>query len=456
MLDNINILILAAGNSTRMKSSIPKMLHKLSGKFILQYVINIAKKINKKNIFIIYSNNLVKKTINDKNINWIRQIETLGTGNAIKESIKKIKNKKNKILILYGDVPLISIKTIKKLISNISNKTIKLITAKLDNPYGYGRIVRKENNVIKIVEQNNATIEELKIKEVNSGIFITDIKYLKKWIKQINLNNTKKEYLITDIIHIAYKEKFKIITVQPKNKIEIMGINNKLELYNLEKKQQKEKLKKMILSGVIIKDIKNCYIRGKIKYGKNLVIDSNVIIEGKVTLGDNITIGTGCIIKNSIIKNKCEIKPYSILEDVILYENCSIGPFTHLRPGTIINESNSIGNFVEIKDSVIKSKSKIKHLSYIGNSSIGSKVNIGAFFVTCNYDGINKSKTKIGNNVFIGSSTQIVAPIKIVDKTTIAAGTTIIENTKTPGLIYNKKIQKHKKYWKISKKTKNK
>ncbi|AYN24473.1 bifunctional UDP-N-acetylglucosamine diphosphorylase/glucosamine-1-phosphate N-acetyltransferase GlmU [Buchnera aphidicola] len=443
-----NVVILAAGKGTRMKSSCPKVLHILGGKTILEHVINIAKSVKPKKIILVYNNEEkeIKSKINDTSIHWVVQKEQKGTGDAILKASKNFSDNDD-IIVLYGDMPYISIESIKKLFNSKKKSKISLLTAYTKNPNGYGRVLKKNGKVIKIIEELDANFREKKIKEVYSGTFIASGKDLKRWLNKINNKNIKKEFYATDIIHFANLEKSIIKTVQTLNYQEILGVNNKLQLSILEKIFQKKQINDLLLSGVTLKDPYHFILRGILKHGKNVEIDTGVILEGNIVLGNNVKIGAGSVIKNSFIDNQTEIKEYTVVENVKIGKKCIIGPFAHLRPNTILDNQIHIGNFVEIKDSTVKEKSKIKHLSYFGNAEIGSQVNVGAGSITCNYDGVNKFKTIIGDNVLIGASTQLIAPIKVTKNTTIAAGTTLIKDVNTPCLVYNSKEQKQKKNW---------
>ncbi|QCI23605.1 UDP-N-acetylglucosamine diphosphorylase/glucosamine-1-phosphate N-acetyltransferase [Buchnera aphidicola (Macrosiphoniella sanborni)] len=444
---NIIVVILAAGKGTRMKSNYPKVLHFLGGKTILEHVIHTAQSIQPKKIILV-CNDKKKMTISNNNIpiEWIIQKKPQGTGHAILLAIKKIINNEN-ILVLYGDVPLISIESIKKLQCTKKKSHISLLTMTINNPYGYGRILRTKGKVRGIIEENNATDRQKKIKEIYSGIFIAKSQDLKRWLKKINNNNKKREFYATDIISLAYLENKCIKTTEPLSQEEILGVNNKLQLSIVENIFQKKQIKKLLTDGVILKDSSHFILRGMLKHGKNVEIDTAVIIENNVFLGDDVKIGPGCIINNSTINSYTNIKAYTIIENCIIGKNCIIGPFSHIKSNTSLNEGVEIGNFVEIKNSIIKTKSKAKHLSYIGDAEVGSKVNFGAGSITCNYDSANKLKTIIGNNVFIGSNTELIAPIKIKKNTTIAAGTTLLKDVNVSCLVYNKKKQIHKKNW---------
>ncbi|QFQ31887.1 bifunctional UDP-N-acetylglucosamine diphosphorylase/glucosamine-1-phosphate N-acetyltransferase GlmU [Buchnera aphidicola] len=454
MLKNkTTIVILAAGKGSRMKSNYPKVLHKLGGKTILEYVLNTAKSIKPERIILVCTSNIkeiLSKTQNFS-VKWVIQKHQKGTGDAINIASKNFLDNEN-IIVLYGDMPFISKESIKKLQESKKKSNLSLLTSSIKNPEGYGRVARKKGKVIRIIEDKCAKNKEKLIKEVYSGTFIANGKDLKRWILKIKKNDVDAELYATDIVYLAYLEGSTISTVETVNYKEILGINNQLQLSISEKIIQKKITKNLMISGVMLKDPSRFNLRGILKHGKNIEIDTGVILEGNVTLGDNIKIGAGCIIKNSIIQNKSQIKEYSIMENVKIGQNCIIGPFCHLRNNTILNNEIHIGNFVEIKESTIEKKSKIKHLSYIGDSEIGSQVNIGAGSITCNYNGLKKSKTIIGNNVFIGSNSELVAPIKISKDTTIAAGTTVIKNVEKPCLVYNKKEQKHKENWILAKK----
>jgi len=444
----IIIVILAAGKGTRMKSNYPKVLHHLGGKTILEHIMETAQSIKPKKIILVYSDPNIIKLSNIYNIpiEWVMQKNPQGTGQAILLAVKKIEDNDN-ILVLYGDVPFISIESIKRLQNSKKMSQISLLTIKLKNPNGYGRILRKNGIVRAIIEERDATEKQKNIKEIYSGIFIAKNEDLKRWLKKIDNKNKRKEFYATDIISLAYLENNIIKTVEPLNYKEILGVNNKLQLSILEKILQKKQINKLLIDGVILKDPSHFNLRGTLQHGKNVEIDTGVILQNNVILGDNVKIGPGCIINNSIIDNQTSIQAYTIIENAKIGKNCIIGPFAHLRTNTLLDKNVHIGNFVEIKDSLIKTQSKIKHLSYLGNSEIGSKVNIGACSVTCNYDGVNKFKTIVGDNVLVGSNTQLIAPIKIAKNTTIAAGTTLTKDINKPCLVYNTKEQKYKENW---------
>lgn len=450
MKDSMNIVILGAGEGSRMCSNLPKVFHILAGKSMIQYVIDTAKQITSSQIYLVCSfatKNKFIQLIKDHNINLIVQKKQLGTGNAIQLAVSNLSENED-VLILYGDVPLISQETIKRLYKAKPLGGISLLTAILKNPDGYGRIIRKNNKIIGIIEHKDANQTELKIKEVNTGILIVNIKDLKYWLSQINNYNSQGEYYITDIISLAHKDNKSIISINPNDNYEIQGVNNRLQLAYLERLYQKKQSEKLLLSGVTLRDPTRFDLRGTFKYGNDVNIDINVIIEGKVIVGNRVNIGSGCVIKNSIIGDDCNISSYSIIDNSVIGNFCTIGPFAHLRTGSKLDEHVHVGNFVEIKKSQLGLGSKAGHLSYIGDAEIGHDVNIGAGTITCNYDGANKSKTLIGDNVFIGSDTQLIAPISVACGATIAAGTTVMKNITSNNLIFNRKEQNYKINWK--------
>ncbi|BGI50811.1 MAG: bifunctional UDP-N-acetylglucosamine diphosphorylase/glucosamine-1-phosphate N-acetyltransferase GlmU [Arsenophonus endosymbiont of Ceratovacuna japonica] len=444
-----SVVILAAGKGTRMHSDLPKVLHTLAGKPMVQHVIDTSLLLGATNIHLIYGNgaNLMKIALDKQPINWILQKEQLGTGHAIQQASSYFANDED-ILILYGDSPLITKETLERLIKSKSNGGISLLTAIVNEPTGYGRIIRKNCEVIDIIEHKDATEEQKKINEINTGIFVANGKDLKRWLKKLNNNNNQDEYYITDIISLAHKEGSKINVVHPIKLSEIKGVNNCLQLSMLERLYQKEQAEKLLLDGVMIIDPNRFDLRGTLKYGRNVIIDINVIIEGDVILGNNVHINSGCILRNCKIGDNSIIHSYSIIDDSELLKYCVIGPFARLRPGTKLDNKVHIGNFIEIKNSYLGEGSKAGHLSYLGDAEIGNNVNIGAGTITCNYDRVNKFKTIIGDNVFIGSDTQLIAPIIIKNGSTIGAGTTLTNDVGENELIISRVKQRHILNWK--------
>ncbi|MCW1875751.1 bifunctional UDP-N-acetylglucosamine diphosphorylase/glucosamine-1-phosphate N-acetyltransferase GlmU [Erwinia sp. INIA-01] len=444
----MSVVILAAGKGTRMYSDLPKVLHLLAGKPMVQHVIDAAKVLNAQQINLVYGHggDLLKSTLDDASLNWVLQAEQLGTGHAMQQAAPHFADDED-ILMLYGDVPLISVDTLRRLQSAKPEGGIGLLTVILDNPTGYGRIIREGGNVVGIIEQKDAAPEQLLIDEINTGILIANGADLKRWLSKLTNNNAQGEYYITDIIALAHQEGRHIEAVHPARTTETDGVNNRLQLATLERVYQAEQAEKLLLAGVMLLDPARFDLRGTLEHGRDVVIDTNVIIEGHVTLGDRVKIGSGCVIKNSVIADDSIISPYTVIEDAQLAEACTVGPFARLRPGSELAEGAHVGNFVEMKKARLGKGSKAGHLSYLGDAEIGTNVNIGAGTITCNYDGVNKSKTIIGDDVFVGSDTQLIAPVTVADGVTIAAGTTIMKDVPAAGLVYNRKEQQLNASW---------
>lgn len=430
--NDLNVVILAAGSGTRMYSNIPKVLHKLAGKTLLAHVIDTALLLKPKNIFVVYGymGEQVKDLVSSlyPEIKLIHQKEQLGTAHAINCVVNQL-DEKFATLVLYADVPLIQVSTLESMLRAYKNNIV-ILTAILENPYGYGRIVRDiNNNIIKVVEEKDAILKEKNIKEINSGIYILPTKELIEWLKKIKCDNNQKEYYLTDIIEIASKT-CDINNITTDDNYEILGVNNRLQLEALERHYQISLANKLLLAGISIIDKMRIDIRGNLNIGQDTLIDIDCIFEGNVSIGKNAIIGPYCIIKNSIIGNDVEIKAYSVIDGATINNNCKVGPFARIRPNTELAEDVHIGNFVEIKQTSIDRSSKVNHLSYIGDANIGANVNIGAVTVTCNYDGVNKNNTIIKDNVFVGSGSMLVAPVVIAKDSVIGAGSTITKNTK--------------------------
>ncbi len=428
----IKTIILAAGQGTRMRSALPKVMHEIAGKPLLKHVYDTSRKIQNNSVFIIYGHGgeLVKSRLRDMDVTWIEQTQQLGTGHAVQQAEQYIEDD-DKVLILYGDVPLLQKETIEGLLNNVSEQTLALLTVDLENPMGYGRIVRDDSGkVIKIVEQKDANTTEQAITEGNTGILAAMGKQLKNWLSRLESNNAQNEFYLTDVIEMAVNDGLEVITTHPECEDEVLGINNRIQLAHLERVYQKSQANQLMEHGITLRDPDRIDVRGEFKQlGTDITVDVNVIFEGQNSIGSNVTIGANCIIKNAVIQDNVEILPNSIIENAEVGEASRVGPFARLRPQAQLADHVHIGNFVEIKKAKIGSGSKVNHLSYIGDAEIGSKVNIGAGTITCNYDGVNKFKTIIGDNAFIGSDTQLIAPVTVGDGATIGAGSTITKDT---------------------------
>ncbi|SPY38497.1 bifunctional UDP-N-acetylglucosamine diphosphorylase/glucosamine-1-phosphate N-acetyltransferase GlmU [Pasteurella canis] len=444
----LSIVILAAGKGTRMYSDLPKVLHKIAGKPMVKHVIDTVKSIHAKNIHLVYGHggDVMQQHLKDEPVNWVLQAQQLGTGHAMQQAAPFFNDDEN-ILMLYGDGPLIRAETLQKLIAAKPINGIALLTVMLDDPTGYGRIVREKGNVVAIVEQKDANPEQLKIQEINTGVLVADGKSLKKWLSQLTNHNAQGEYYITDIISFANQDGCQVTAVQAEDFMEVEGVNNRQQLARLERYYQRKQADKLLLAGVALADPTRFDLRGELIHGRDVEIDINVVIEGYVKLGDRVRIGTGCVLKNCEIGDDVEIKPYSVLEDAQVGRLSQVGPFSRLRPGATLAAETHIGNFVEIKKANIGQGSKVNHLSYIGDAEIGQDCNIGAGVITCNYDGANKFKTVIGDNVFVGSDVQLIAPVTVENGATIGAGTTVTDNVHSGELVISRVRQRHIPDW---------
>lgn len=429
---SIKTMILAAGQGTRMRSSRPKVLHEIANKALLQHVYETGLLLEDNHIYIIYGHGgeKVKEALAGFNASWIEQKQQLGTGHAVQQAIEYV-NDDDTVLILYGDVPLLKIKTIKALLEDVGENSLALLTVMLDDPTGYGRIVRDNNGAVcKIVEQKDANESELAINEGNTGILACSGQRLKQWLSRLSNNNAQNEYYLTDIIEMAVADGLTVKTTVAGSQDEVLGVNNRNQLAHLERVYQLEQADKLMSLGVSLRDPARIDVRGEfISLGQDIDVDVNVIFEGGNRIGSHVRIGANCIIKNAIIEDFVEILPNSLIENAKIGAYSRIGPFARLRPETELADHVHIGNFVEIKKTSVASGSKINHLSYVGDSEVGSGVNIGAGTITCNYDGANKFKTVIGDGAFIGSDSQLVAPVTIGKNATIGAGLTITRNT---------------------------
>ena len=449
----LSVVILAAGKGTRMYSDLPKVLHLIAGKPMVKHVIDTAKQLGAHNIHLVYGHggDLMQQRLANEPVNWVLQTEQLGTGHAMQQAAPFFADDEN-ILMLYGDAPLITKATLEKLIAAKPDKGIALLTVVLDNPTGYGRILRENGNVVGIVEQKDANAEQLKIQEVNTGVMVSDGASFKKWLTQLDNNNAQGEYYMTDVIALANRDGCQVAAVQAADLMEVEGANNRLQLTALEQYFQQKQARELLLAGVMLLDPNSFKLRGELTHGKDVEIDMNVILKGKVRLGNRVKIGAGCVITNCDIGDDVEIKPYSVLEDASVGANAAIGPFSRLRPGAELAENTHVGNFVEIKKAQIGKGSKVNHLTYVGDAEIGKDCNIGAGVITCNYDGANKFKTIIGDNVFIGSDSQLVAPVTIESGATIGAGSTIRDDVRHDELVTTRVPQKHIQGWERPKK----
>lgn len=442
-------IILAAGQGTRMNSQTAKVLHKVGNKSLLQHVIDASRPlVNSINVIIGHHSESVKKTTSNEGINWVNQKEQLGTGHAVQQAIPHI-NDNSICLILYGDVPLIKTETLQILTDKAESSGFSLLSVMMENPFGYGRIIRDSNNsILSIVEQKDASKDELQVREINTGIMAIRGSILKKYLKELEPNNSQGELYLTDIVEKAVKDNVNIASFICESVAEVMGINDKNQLSQAERAYQQNKASDLMSKGLTIMDPKRFDCRGELSFKDDCVIDVNVVFEGDNDLGKNVLISPNCIIKASKIGDNTHILANSIIENAVIGSNTSIGPFARIRPETKIGNHSKIGNFVEVKKSSIENNSKVSHLSYIGDSKIGNDVNVGAGVITCNYDGINKFQTEIKDGAFVGSNSQLVAPVTIGKNATIGAGSTITQNTPDGQLTLSRNKQSTISKWK--------
>ncbi|MFQ3334660.1 MAG: bifunctional UDP-N-acetylglucosamine pyrophosphorylase/glucosamine-1-phosphate N-acetyltransferase [Woeseiaceae bacterium] len=445
----LSIIILAAGKGTRMNSALPKVLQPLADKPLLEHVISSAKSLEPDEIHIVhgFAGEMIKQHFeSNSKLIWAQQKEQLGTGHAVMQAAKNI-SPENKVLILYGDVPLVRLETLKILIENHQNNEISLLTAILPNADGYGRIIRQEGNVQAIIEDSDASEIEKNINEINTGIMYCDAGQLNGWLSKLNNNNIRGEYYLTDIIDLAVKDGIKVNGIEAKKWEEVMGINDKKELAKAERLHQENLANDLMVQGVSLLDPSRLDIRGSLTCGKDVVIDINVIFEGEVVIGNNVSIGPNNIIRNSEIHDNTVIHANCHIDNALIGQKSTIGPYARLRPGTDLSENVKIGNFVEVKKSIVGKNSKINHLSYIGDAKIGSSVNIGAGTITCNYDGANKHNTIIKEGAFIGSGVELVAPVVVEKNATIGAGSTISKSAPEESLTLERGRQTSHDKW---------
>lgn len=436
------VIILAAGKGTRMRSSLPKVLQPLAGRPLLGHVIQTAKQLHAQNIITIYGHGgeHVQQQFQQENIQWVEQAEQLGTGHAVQMTLPVLPQE-GMSLILYGDVPLVRQETLDQLLAVSSATGIGMITLNVDNPTGYGRIIRDNDKIQAIVEHKDATEQQRQIQEINTGIYCVSNQKLHAWLPKLSNNNAQGEYYLTDIVAMAVADGLEIASIQPELAYEVEGVNDRLQLAALEREFQLQQAKSLMQQGLTLSDPARFDVRGTLKIGQDVKIDINVIIEGDCELGDFVEIGTGCVLKNTRIAAGTKVQPYSVFENAVVGENTLIGPFARLRPGAELANDVHIGNFVEVKNTRIGVGSKANHFTYLGDAEVGAGSNIGAGTITCNYDGANKFKTVIGDAAFIGSNSSLVAPVHIGNGATVGAGSVITRDVSDNALAFERAQQ---------------
>ncbi|WP_193074561.1 bifunctional UDP-N-acetylglucosamine diphosphorylase/glucosamine-1-phosphate N-acetyltransferase GlmU [Pseudomonas sp. FME51] len=427
---NLHVVILAAGQGTRMRSSLPKVLHPVAGKPMLEHVIDSARALLPAGIHVVIGHGaqLVRDTLESNDLNWVQQTEQLGTGHAVAQALPHISDA-DQILVLYGDVPLIRVDTLRALVDQAGSQSLGLLTVLMQDPTGYGRIIRNQDDKVQaIVEQKDASAGQLLINEGNTGIMVLPGDKATDWLSSLSNNNAQGEYYLTDVVALAVTGSVPVEVAQAGDELEVLGANNRLQLAVLERGWQHREAERLMIQGASLADPARLDVRGDVSIGRDISIDVNVVLEGRVVIEDNVVIGPHCVIKDSVIKAGSVIKAFSHLEGAEVGEQCDVGPYARLRPGTLLHTRAKVGNFVETKKTVLGEGSKINHLSYVGDAEVGKGANIGAGTITCNYDGVNKFVTRIGDGAFIGSNTALVAPVTVGNQATTAAGSTITQD----------------------------
>ena len=430
-----SVVVLAAGKGTRMKSSLPKVLHPVGGIPMVQRIINTVEALNASAVHLVYGHggDQLQAAVTGNNLNWCLQADQLGTGHAVQQAVPYIKDDED-VLVLVVDAPLIQKATLERLAAVKAECDLALLTVELDDPTGMGRIVRENNNITAIVEHKDATDAQREIKEINTGMMMMAGSDLKRWLGNLSNNNAQGEYYLTDVIAMAAAEGKQIQSAQPDAVEEVEGVNNRAQLAALERALQARQAHALMMDGVTLADPARVDIRGEVITGNDVAVDVNVIFEGKVTLGSNVKIGANCILRNCSVADGAVIEANSIIEEAEVGEHCTVGPYGRLRPGAVMKANAKVGNFVEMKKAVLGEGAKANHLTYLGDAEVGAGANIGAGTITCNYDGVNKSKTIIGENAFIGSNSALVAPVTIGEGATVGAGSTITSNVEDKAL----------------------
>lgn len=427
---NLSIVILAAGQGTRMRSAWPKVLHSFAGKPMLARVITTATGLKPRNTIVVYGHGgeAVRDALSHLPVEWVEQVHRLGTGHALAQAMPQISDDAT-VLVLYGDVPLIQADTLHQLLNVAKDSSLALLTAHLFNPHGYGRILRNgDGHVTRIVEEKDAAEHERRINEINTGFLAAPAALMRRWLSRLDNNNSQGEYYLTDVVAMAVADNVTVHTASPSREEEILGINNRVQLADLERRFQRRQAEQLMMAGVTLMDPARFDLRGELSSGTDVTIDVNVVFEGSITLGNGVIIGPNTVIKDTEIGDNVQVLANCVIENAVIGAGSRIGPFARIRPETVLAENVHIGNFVEVKKANIARNSKVNHLSYIGDTKMGTDVNIGAGTITCNYDGANKHVTHIGDRVFVGSDTQLVAPVRIGNDATIGAGTTITKD----------------------------
>lgn len=449
-LPSLHVVILAAGQGTRMRSALPKVLHPLAGRPMLGHVIDTAQALRPEAIHVVYGHGgaRVRDALADAPANWVEQSEQLGTGHAVMQALPRIPDAAA-VLVLYGDVPLVQPETLTALVTSaVDSAGIGILTVDLPDPTGYGRILREASgSVTGIVEEKDATPEQRRIRETNTGMMAAPAGLLRTLLARCDNGNAQGEYYLTDVVALAVDASAAVSAVQATDPDEVAGVNNRVQLARCEAALRRRRAEALMLSGVTLLDPARIDIRGTLRCAPDVQIDINCVFEGTVSIGAGARIGPGCVLRNCTVAEDVTIDAYSVIDGADVGEGAQVGPFARLRPGTVMATGSKAGNFVELKKATIGARSKVNHLSYVGDAVLGEDVNVGAGTITCNYDGVHKHQTRIGDGAFIGSDTQLVAPVEIAPGTVVGAGTTVTEDTERDSLVLSRARQTSVPNW---------
>lgn len=445
---SLAVVILAAGKGTRMKSDLPKVLHPIAGRPMVQHVVDAAGALSPANTVIVYGHGgeRVREAVSGQRLQWAEQAEQLGTGHAVAQALPCLNE--DVVLVLYGDVPLIQPDTLRRFVERVNDHSLALMTLELDDPSGYGRVVRNDEGwVTRIVEQKDASAEEKRIGEINTGILACTRRFLNDSLPRLSNSNAQGEYYLTDLIAMAVDAGMEIAVDQPDNAWEVDGVNDRVQLARLERVYQGVRAEALMRAGVTVLDPARLDIRGEVEVASDVTLDVNVILEGRVSIGPGARIGAHCVIRDAVVGAGAVVEPHSVIEGATVGDRCLVGPFARLRPGTELAAGAKIGNFVETKKSFIGEGSKVNHLTYIGDTRIGKGVNVGAGTITCNYDGANKFQTVLKDGVFVGSNSSLVAPVTVGENATVGAGSVITKDVPANGLAVARGKQRNVENW---------
>ena len=445
---NLAVVILAAGKGTRMKSDLPKVLHPIAGRPMVQHVVDAAGALDPDNTVLIYGHggDAVRQAVTGSRLQWAEQAEQLGTGHAVAQALPHLEE--DVVLVLYGDVPLIQPQTLRDFVARVDDQSLALMTLTLDDPSGYGRVIRDgDGKVRRVVEQKDASDDEKAVREINTGILACTRRFLNDSLPRLSNSNAQGEYYLTDLIAMAVDAGMEVVTEQPGHAWEVDGVNDRVQLARLERVYQRVRAEALMRAGVTLLDPDRLDIRGNLQCGQDVTLDINTVLEGDVVIGDRVTVGPNCLIRNARIGSGTHIEANSVVDGAVVGENCQVGPFARLRPGTELAAQAKVGNFVETKKAYVGEGSKVNHLTYIGDSRIGKGVNVGAGTITCNYDGVNKFQTVMKDGAFIGSNSSLVAPVTIGENATVGAGSVVTKDVPDQGLAVARGQQRNIQNW---------